>query len=291
MMQDPPDYDLRPTDPATDPAAAVATRPRGRWAWIIGLTAAAAVAVVGFLLWRAPQAPQGAETPAATADAAASPHTAPIEPSGPLGAPATPVYLPPLDQTDHVVRPLLSALSAHPRVLRLLATDNLIRRFAASVDNISRGDTPAVHLQTLRPDGAYQFADEEDVVLANPAGYARYNGIADAMASVDVAEAARLYTALKPRLDDAYRELGHAEPFDRAMERAILALLNVPAVRADVRLEPKGALFLYADPALEGLTAAQKQLLRMGPRNVRLIQGALRQLAVELGIPETRLPA
>jgi len=43
--------------------------------------------------------------------------------------------------------------------------------------------------------------------------------------------------------------------------------------------------------ALEGLTAAQKQLLRTGPRNVRIIQSSLRQIALALGIPPERLPA
>ena len=41
---------------------------------------------------------------------------------------------------------------------------------------------------------------------------------------------------------------------------------------------------------LESLTNAQKQLLRMGPRNVKLIQAKLREVAVALGIPASRLP-
>lgn len=223
------------------------------------------------------------------ADTAASPVEVATEPTGALGAPADPIYLPPLGEADHVVRPLVSALSSHPRVLRLLATDGLIRRFTVSIENIAGGQTPAAHLATLRPDGAYRFLDDEESVLADPEGYARYDQVANAFASVDAEEAARLYTALKPRLEEAYRELGHTTPFDRAMEQAIVALLAVPVPGRDVRLQPKGALFQYADPALEALTPAQKQLLRMGPRNVRLVQGKLRELGLALGIPEERL--
>lgn len=47
----------------------------------------------------------------------------------------------------------------------------------------------------------------------------------------------------------------------------------------------------FADPDLEALPAAQKQLLRMGPRNVRIIQSSLREIALALGIPAERLPA
>jgi hypothetical protein len=47
----------------------------------------------------------------------------------------------------------------------------------------------------------------------------------------------------------------------------------------------------YEDPGLEDLSPAQKQLLRMGPANVRRVQRQLRALAQALGIPSNRLPA
>ncbi len=48
--------------------------------------------------------------------------------------------------------------------------------------------------------------------------------------------------------------------------------------------------FRYERDDLEALSPAQKQLLRMGPRNVRIVQDQLRAVARELGIPLTRLP-
>jgi hypothetical protein len=38
------------------------------------------------------------------------------------------------------------------------------------------------------------------------------------------------------------------------------------------------------------MSAAQKQFLRMGPQNVRVIQRKLREIAFSLAIPESRLP-
>ena len=46
----------------------------------------------------------------------------------------------------------------------------------------------------------------------------------------------------------------------------------------------------FVDEMLEGLTAAQKQLLRMGPRNVRIIKDKLRRIALALGVPSDALP-
>ena len=43
-------------------------------------------------------------------------------------------------------------------------------------------------------------------------------------------------------------------------------------------------------PQLQELSAAQKQLLRMGPQNVRTVQSKLREIATALGIPASRLP-
>ena len=70
--------------------------------------------------------------------------------------------------------------------------------------------------------------------------------------------------------------------------RAIQALVAVPVLREDVPLVPHAIGFRYADPALEGLTAAQKQFLRIGPRNVRLVQGKLRELEAALAPPAER---
>jgi hypothetical protein len=39
------------------------------------------------------------------------------------------------------------------------------------------------------------------------------------------------------------------------------------------------------------LTAAQKQLLRMGPRNERLVKAKLREIALALGMTPAQLPA
>ena len=91
---------------------------------------------------------------------------------------------------------------------------------------------------------------------------------------------------------DAYRELGHPEgDIDAATERAIVALLQTPVRDADIELRQRPLSYRFRDPALERLSPAQKQLLRMGPRNMRIVKARLRDLARELGIPPSRLPA
>jgi hypothetical protein len=90
---------------------------------------------------------------------------------------------------------------------------------------------------------------------------------------------------------EAYKELGHPEgDLDVAVERAIVHLLQTPVVDEPIVLRPRVLSFKYDRDDLESMSPAQKQLLRMGPRNVKVIQDELRAVAGELGIPLSRLP-
>lgn len=48
--------------------------------------------------------------------------------------------------------------------------------------------------------------------------------------------------------------------------------------------------FRFVDDRLEGLNKAQKHFVRMGPRNILIVQDQLRQIATALGVPRERLP-
>jgi hypothetical protein len=145
-------------------------------------------------------------------------------------------------------------------------------------------------LKVLAPSAPYRVVTRDGRTTTDPRSYDRYVRIADAVASVDPRAAARVYATLKPRIEDANRDLGTQQPFDHTLERAIVALLATPVVDAGESLKPKGIGYGYADERLESLTAAQKQLLRMGPRNVRVIKAKLREIALALGIPAAHLP-
>jgi hypothetical protein len=264
------------------------TRPKrqvGLWIVVAGLVAAMAVAAYITFGSRQTAAP-----PAAPVRQAESPP----QPDQPLGGAAAAVALPPLDQTDPAVRELVRQLTSNPRVAAWLATNGLIRNFTVSVANVAEGVTPARHLGVLRPSSGFRVTERSGNVYIDPAAYARYDTLAAAAASIDPAGAARLYSTLKPRIEDASRELGMTgTPFDRTLERAIVSLLEVPTLpEGSVRVvsEVRGIGYGYADPGLEALTAAQKHLLRMGPRNVQTIQSSLRAIAIALGIPAERLP-
>ncbi len=279
-MDELPDYELRKTTDESSPATPSPTRPVGLWAVVAVLIAAAGVAAYIAFAWRPRPAPAASEL---RAPARAAPPS--------LGGTAEPITIPPLDASDPVVRTLVRALSESPALVAWLSTNGLIRNFTVVMTNIADGPTPAKHLNVLRPPSTFRVVARDGKTFVDPRSYERYAPIADAIASVDPAAAARLYATLKPRIEEAHRELGSPDQFDRTLERAIVALLNTPVVDAPVRPSSRGIGYAYADERLESLTAAQKHLLRMGPRNVGIIKARLRAIALALGIPTTQLPA
>jgi hypothetical protein len=279
MPDDLEDFHIKPTS-SEEPVETVppyAPEPRRGSLFPATLAVIAVVAVgllaVVYLVFRHPA------TPKATPRAGASPVAVP---SPVATAPAVPV--PPLDESDAFVRQAAASLSGHPEFARWLGRTGLVRTLTAVVVNIGDGETPRPHLDFLAPRQRFRGARRPgQVVVPDPAGFEGYDAFADAVASVDAKGAASAYRTLEPLFDAAYVDLGHPEGgFRRALDKAIGALLAVPVLPADVELLPHAIGFRYADPKLEALTPAQKQFLRIGPRNVRLVQGKLRELAAAL---------
>lgn len=279
-MLDPADYELnrgRERDPEGPGGG-----PPKTWIAVVGALLLAAL-VGGYFFFRT-----GDEGPVpASVDPAAAQDP---EPVAPLGGEPMPGDVPPLDESDTFVRELIQHLSNHPRIAAWLATDGLIRNFTVVVTNISEGRTPSGHLKVLRPATGFAVSSEGGVVRVDPRSYERYNDLADAVESVNPSGTAEIYATLKPRIEDAHRELGALRSFDATLERAIVHLLQTPVPEEPIELRPVGIGYGFADPKLESLSGAQKQLLRMGPRNVKIVKDSLREIARELGIPASRLP-
>ena len=283
-MLDPSEVPLEKTSSPAPPSPP----PPSAMPWLV---AAGVVLVGGAVAWyflSGRQRDQPAAPPSQAAAAAAP--LLPAHSPGVLCPAGDVITLPPLDQSDEFAGTLATTLSAHPRVTAWLATDDIIRRFVAVVDAVASGKSPAIYLGPLRPSGAFRTTERGSGLFADPRNYARFVPIVEAVDSVDVAAAGRICSALKPRLDDAYTELGRPGTFDAALERAIVSLLQTPTLGSDVRLVPQGGRYGYEDPTLEALTPAQKHLARMGDKNARAIQDKLRQIALAIGIPAERLP-
>lgn len=199
----------------------------------------------------------------------------------PIDAPAPPpVELPPLDHMDAFLRPLLAALSGRPELARWLATDDLVRQLAAAIDQASAGGSPARDFKAIAPSSGFVPSRRGDRHTINPASYTRHEGLVQTVTSIDASRVAQIYKTIRPRLNEAYRGMGHPEGnVDAAIQRAIDILLDTPAVTDPSAItQGAGGGWAYADEGLEDLTPTQKQLLRMGPRHADAVKVWLRAL-------------
>ncbi len=196
-----------------------------------------------------------------------------------------------LDSSDEVISRFAKRLSPHPQLAVWLKQKNLIKRFVVVIDNIVHNTNPRKHITFLAPKRDFQVIEKNGLVRINPDSYARYNIAADVFSSLDSEECASLYRQAKPLIQEAYQGLGYpTEDFDNTFLKAIIILLKTPIVEGDIYLERKVVAYKMVDSKLEQLSPPQKQLLRMGPENVRKMQRKLRQLALALGMPDNQLP-
>jgi hypothetical protein len=246
-----------------------------------------AAVIIYFVTMKKPVTPATAEKPAVgTASPAASPAPSVPETGEPLAIPSVG-----LDQSDPVVREFAGPLTADPRFARWIQSKELVRKFVAAVDNVANGLSPKSHVDFFSPAGGFKVVTRGGRYFIDESDYTRYNPVAEVFSSLNTTDTVRFYRGLKPLINEAYRDLGYPDTdFNETLVRAMAELLGTPVVDGPVRLETKVVSYAIADEALEALSQAQKQLLRMGPRNVRTIQDKIRELAAALGVAGSRLP-
>ena len=288
------DFDrLRPQEPyITPPVDPYFDRqPRSPVPWIA--FAVVAVLILAAVWWFAPRTSHSpAEAVGRTPVVDDTVVERPIADPTRLGVGEPDPNLPALGALDGYVRPLLSALSLRPELVALLASDDLVRRFVVSVEAVARGASPAGQVRAVAPKGSFLVRQQGNEYVIDPASFARYEGMVEMVEDLDPQRLARLYGQMKPRLEEAYAELGVGGTFDGTITRALAHLLATPVPATPPRVEPaRGTNYVYTDARLEELSPAQRHLLRLGPERARRVQAHLRAFALALGIPANQLPA
>ena len=189
--------------------------------------------------------------------------------------------LPPTPDSDAQVRRLLGSLSTWPQLKDWLAQSDLLNSWAVIAVNLAEDVSPRKQLTYLQPQKKFS----EVAGHIDPKSYARYDPFTEVVASIDAKGFAAAVRELHPLLETAYHRLGYPDrSVDDLARAALQRLIDAPVVEGDVKLEPKGANFRFADDKLEALGPVEKHLLRMGPRNTKLIQAKAREIAAALDL-------
>jgi hypothetical protein len=282
-MSDLEEYELERTGAPDEPPPPYRPDPekKGGGLFFPAMLALVALVAVGllaalYLLFRTPPEPAVEVTPPPVA----------VTPRPTPSASPTALILPSLDESDGLVRDLLAAASSNPELARWLAQSHLIRTTTAVTVNVATGESPKPHLRFLEPKTRFVPKRVGRALVPDPAGFAGYDVMANAIASLDAVATARTYRSVEPLFEVALQDFGMPDTRFRTMlDRAIDNLLAVPVLDAEVELVPHATTFRYRDPRYQQLTPAQKQFLRMGPRNVKAVQGKLREIKAALAAP------
>ncbi len=268
------------------------TRPQRRaefWlpALVIGVVAIAGAAYYilqsrGDLAFDLPSStPPGDSAPAAAAPAApAAPEPAIRHPIDTALQPPAP-SLPSLDNSDSMMRDSVAGLIGRKAFNDAVIPEQLVRRVVATVDNLPR-PTASQRMMPLQPvRGSFAATGGAPSIAA--ANFARYTPYVRVLESVDARALVQKYTRAYPLFQRAYEELGYpGKYFNDRLLQAIDDMLAAPELDAPIALVQPKVVWQFADPDLEGRSAGQKMLMRMGKDNELRVKAKLRQIRHEL---------
>lgn len=196
------------------------------------------------------------------------------------------VELPTLNMSDAFVLTRLGALETGARLLELLSSEELIRRFVVFVENVSQGSLPQLEypVRRLQQPMAVREVDE-NLYEMQTVSYQRYTPLIDALTAVNPEQALAIYRVLKPLFQEAFAEIGYPNRnFDEVVIRAIDNVLNSQTAEGPFQLVKPKVMYVYADASIESMTPVEKQLLRMGPQNAEKLKAALAQYRERLAL-------
>jgi hypothetical protein len=144
---------------------------------------------------------------------------------------------------------------------------------AALIDGLGHGVILRKFLSGSLHTERFSVVTQDDGIYMSPTSYLRYDAFADAIAALDIGILVSTFHMLRPVYEEVYGYLGlNPDDFDNAVIRTLDLVLATPEIGEPIALKPKSVMYLYASPSLESLPEVQKQLLRMGPDNIRRIK-------------------
>ena len=265
------------------------TRPFHLW-WIFFLVLAAAGGGAAYYFLHLRDFTVPALDASAPAAAPAAPAEAKAEAPEPAQAPAAEAKaLPSLENSDAMMRESVSGLVGRKAFAAMVHPTELVRRIVATVDNLPRETAPR-RVMPLEPvPGVFGVSGAGEEVTLNADNSLRYAAYVRVFEMLDTRTLAQRYAESYPLFQRAYAELGFPDRrfHDRLLE-AIDDMLEAPVPAGPVKLLRPKVLYQFADPELEGLSAGQKVMVRMGAENAAKVRAKLREIRRELAALQPR---
>ena len=200
--------------------------------------------------------------------------------------------LPLLGESDELYRKRWAELWSDNGIASWVGTEQPVRKTAVVLDNFSQGKIVRNLLGVFKLELPFMVklvmpaSGEEgsvDIYLLDPDSYRRYSPFVTSFTAVDTNRLVGFYLRFRPLFQQAYLELGYPEgDIDRAFRSTLLRIQAVPVQDGAVHLVRPKVMYQFQDQELEQRSALDKQLLRMGPENMRALQQKAKELEVAL---------
>ena len=260
--------------------------PKGKLIPLVIVLLVLAAAGGGYYFWEQSKI---AQEPAAALAPVITPQKAEPEPAHyppPVPAPAEVAEakpLPAIDDSDPLLRDMLTSLLGAEPLQRFFSTQEMARHIVVTIDNLPRRSV-AARLNPVKPAGG-KFrvggsAQTKTIAADNAARYAPYVRIAE---HIDAKKAVAAYGRLYPLFQKAYEDLGYPKGFFNDRLIAVIDhLLGAPEISGPIAVVAPHVQYQFADPDLEAQSAGRKILVRIGPENAAVVKSKLREIRREL---------
>lgn len=195
--------------------------------------------------------------------------TPPPPPPAPVEEP-----LPRLEESDDAVRDAVGDIPLGTAGQQYLVPGNIIERSASLIYLMAQGDVPYKLLPVSRPKAAFSVIDDGTQVVIDPAGFERYDALTRWLENLDLESLLSSLEWSIPLFREAWSYYGEdPAAFDMGVVMTLDLVMGAPEIDlSEARLIRKEAVWIFEDPAIEGLAPIQKQLLRMGPENAQVVK-------------------
>jgi len=182
--------------------------------------------------------------------------------------------LPRLEESDDAVRDAVGDIPLGTTGQQYLIPGNIIERSASLIYLMAQGDVPYKLLPVSRPKAAFPISDDGTQVVTDPAGFERYDAMTQWLQGLDLKALLSSLEWFIPLFREAWSYYGE-DP--AAFDMAVVTMLDLVIATPDMdlseaRLIRREAVWIFEDPAIEGLSPIQKQVLRMGPANAEIVK-------------------
>jgi hypothetical protein len=151
-------------------------------------------------------------------------------------------------------------------------------------NDFAQGYRIAKHMSFLRLEEPFSVEQDENGEYIAPKSFHRYDKLAQSIQMIDAKAAVEFYQKARPLMLQVFSEFSYPQDItlETIIKKAAAEMLAAPTIEGHILLYRPSVYYRFADLKVEALSPVQKQMIRMGTENTRIIQAKVREFLVEL---------